>query len=659
MDGSMFIGTWWSLVPPLLAIVLAFLTKEVYSSLFVGVAVGALLYTGFSPWDSFVSFFEIMKDSMNLNILIFDVLLGMIIVLMAKSGGSAAYGNWAGSKIRSKKSALLATTGLGVLIFVDDYFNCLTVGSVMRPVTDRYKVSRAKLAYIIDSTAAPVCIIAPISSWAAAVNSYVPDDAGVTGFQLFLRTIPYNLYALLTLAMVLFVVITGFDFGQMKRHEKNAANGDLFTSGAEEFETVEAENASEKGKVMDLILPVAVLILSAIGAMIYTGYLGGATDVFTAFSGCDAETSLIFATSVTILFMLILYLPRKVITFKGFMDSFVEGFKLMIPAVAILIFAWSLKGMGDALGIGVFVENLVGTNASASVILPAVMFMIAIFLAFSTGTSWGTFAILVPIVVAMFPGQKNLEMMFLEYVEQINANIGMIDKNSTISVRGRSLKMLRIQVPDWETEREHFRLKLHDYFENIVKLGIETIEKNGNLTEFLGRVITTRKLYDDVVGIQNVKIRLYKIEAEREVPISWSEVSANSGGEGFLSAFVILTCLLSYMRRDETDLFTSGEEGKTLIMDNPFAQTNAEHLLKPLIEMAKKTNTQLICLSGLGGDSIYNRFDNIYVLKLVESSIRNGVQRVDVTHMKGEETKRMVLSEFKMEQMSLFEMMEE
>lgn len=413
MDGSMFIGTWWSLVPPLLAIVLAFLTKEVYSSLFVGVAVGALLYTGFSPWDSFVSFFEIMKDSMNLNILIFDVLLGMIIVLMAKSGGSAAYGNWAGSKIKSKKSALLATTGLGVLIFVDDYFNCLTVGSVMRPVTDRYKVSRAKLAYIIDSTAAPVCIIAPISSWAAAVNSYVPDDAGITGFQLFLRTIPYNLYALLTLAMVLFVVITGFDFGQMKRHEKNAANGDLFTSGAEEFETVEIENASEKGKVMDLILPVAVLILSAIGAMIYTGYLGGATDVFTAFSGCDAETSLIFATSVTILFMLILYLPRKVITFKGFMDSFVEGFKLMIPAVAILIFAWSLKGMGDALGIGAFVENLVGTNASASVILPAVMFMIAIFLAFSTGTSWGTFAILVPIVVAMFPGQKNLEMMII------------------------------------------------------------------------------------------------------------------------------------------------------------------------------------------------------------------------------------------------------
>lgn len=216
MDTSIFIGTWWSLVPPLLAIILALVTKEVYSSLFIGVAVGALLYTGFHPWNAFNALFSIMKDSMNLNILIFDVLLGMIIVLMSKSGGSAAYGRWAGSKIRSKKSAMLATTGLGMLIFVDDYFNCLTVGSVMRPVTDRYKVSRAKLAYIIDATAAPVCIIAPISSWAAAVNSYVPKDAGITGFQLFLRTIPYNLYAILTIVMVFFVIIAGFDFGLMK-----------------------------------------------------------------------------------------------------------------------------------------------------------------------------------------------------------------------------------------------------------------------------------------------------------------------------------------------------------------------------------------------------------------------------------------------------------
>ena len=413
MEGSMFIGTWWSLVPPLLAIVLALVTKEVYSSLFIGVAAGALLYSGFHPWNAFVSFFEIMKSSMNLNILIFDVLLGMIIVLMSKSGGSAAYGKWAGSKIKSKKSAMLATTGLGVLIFVDDYFNCLTVGSVMRPVTDRYKVSRAKLAYIIDATAAPVCIIAPISSWAAAVNSYVPDDAGITGFQLFLSTIPYNLYAILTLVMVLFLIIANFDFGLMKVHEKNAEKGDLFTSGKEEFEQVKEEEISSGGKVMDLVLPVLVLIVSAIGAMIYTGFLGGATDIVTAFSGCDAETSLIFATMVTVFFMMLLYLPRKVVTFKGFMDSFVEGFKMMIPAIAILIFAWSLKGMGDALEISTFVRNVVGSNVSASVILPAILFVVAVFLSFSTGTSWGTFAILVPIAIAMFPGNEDLQMMII------------------------------------------------------------------------------------------------------------------------------------------------------------------------------------------------------------------------------------------------------
>ncbi len=413
MDGSMFIGTWWSLVPPLLAIVLALVTKEVYSSLFIGVAMGALLYTGFHPWNAFVAFFDIMKNSMNLNILIFDVLLGMIIVLMSKSGGSAAYGKWAGIKIKSKKSAMLATTGLGVLIFVDDYFNCLTVGSVMRPVTDRFKVSRAKLAYIIDATAAPVCIIAPISSWAAAVNSYVPEDAGISGFQLFLRTIPYNLYAILTLLMVFTIILTGLDFGLMKKHEKNAAAGDLFTSGGEEFDQVKEEEISSNGKVIDLVLPVLVLIGTAIGAMIYTGFLGGATDVVTAFSGCDAETSLIFATLITVMFMLVLYLPRKVITFKGFMDSFVEGFKMMIPAIGILIFAWSLKGMGDALEIASFVENLVGSNASASVLLPAILFLVAIFLSFSTGTSWGTFAILVPIAIAMFPGADNMQMMII------------------------------------------------------------------------------------------------------------------------------------------------------------------------------------------------------------------------------------------------------
>ena len=409
----MFIGTWWALIPPLLAIILAFITKEVYSSLFIGVAVGALLYSGFHPWDSFVNFFEIMKNIMKLNILIFDVLLGMIIVLMAKSGGSAAYGKWAGTKIRTKRSALLATMGLGVLIFVDDYFNCLTVGSVMRPVTDQQKVSRAKLAYIIDATAAPVCIIAPISSWAAAVNSYVPADAGISGFQLFLRTIPYNLYAILTLVMVFFICFTGFDFGLMKKHEENAAKGDLFTSGGDEFEQVSEDEVNPGGKVMDLVLPVAVLIVSAIGAMIYTGYLGGAKDIITAFSGCDAETSLIFATMVTIFFMMLLYLPRKVVDFKGFMESLVEGFKLMIPAITILIFAWSLKGIGDAMGLAEFVGGIVGENASASIFIPVVLFAVAIFLSFSTGTSWGTFAILVPIATGMFAGNTSLEMMII------------------------------------------------------------------------------------------------------------------------------------------------------------------------------------------------------------------------------------------------------
>ena len=350
---------------------------------------------------------------MNLNILIFDVLLGMIIVLMAKSGGSAAYGKWAGTKIRTKRSALLATMGLGVLIFVDDYFNCLTVGSVMRPVTDQQKVSRAKLAYIIDATAAPVCIIAPISSWAAAVNSYVPADAGISGFQLFLRTIPYNLYAILTLVMVFFICFTGFDFGLMKKHEDNAAKGDLFTSGGDEFEQVSEDEVNPGGKVMDLVLPVAVLIVSAVGAMIYTGYLGGAKDIITAFSGCDAETSLIFATMVTIFFMMLLYLPRKVVDFKGFMESLVEGFKLMIPAITILIFAWSLKGIGDAMGLAEFVGGIVGENASASIFIPVVLFAVAIFLSFSTGTSWGTFAILVPIATGMFAGNTSLEMMII------------------------------------------------------------------------------------------------------------------------------------------------------------------------------------------------------------------------------------------------------
>ena len=318
MDGSMFIGTWWALIPPLLAIILAFITKEVYSSLFIGVAVGALLYSGFHPWDSFVNFFEIMKNSMNLNILIFDVLLGMIIVLMAKSGGSAAYGKWAGTKIRTKRSALLATMGLGVLIFVDDYFNCLTVGSVMRPVTDQQKVSRAKLAYIIDATAAPVCIIAPISSWAAAVNSYVPADAGISGFQLFLRTIPYNLYAILTLVMVLLVTVLRVDFGPMKKHEMNAIAGDLFTTPGRPYEGNEEEVINEKAHVLDLILPVAVLIASCIVTMVYTGGFFEGASFVDAFAASDASVGLVLGGAVTLVFTFIYYMMRDVLSFEEF-----------------------------------------------------------------------------------------------------------------------------------------------------------------------------------------------------------------------------------------------------------------------------------------------------------------------------------------------------
>ena len=299
--------TAWSLVPPVITIVLALVTKEVYMSLAIGIFIGAFMFTGFNFLGAIDTMFDIMSNKVggNVNILVFLVLLGIIVSAIQKSGASQAYGNYAARKINGKRSALLVTFFLGLLIFIDDYFNCLTVGTVMRPVTDKFKITRAKLAYIIDATAAPVCIIAPISSWAAAVNSYVPKDAGITGFQLFLRTIPYNLYAILTIVMVFFVIIAGFDFGLMKKHEENAAKGDLFTSGGEEFEKVKEEDISSNGKVIDLLLPVIVLIGSAIGAMIYTGFLGGATDVVSAFAGCDAETSLIFATMVTVFVMLL------------------------------------------------------------------------------------------------------------------------------------------------------------------------------------------------------------------------------------------------------------------------------------------------------------------------------------------------------------------
>jgi len=303
-------------MPPIVAIALALLTKEVYLSLFAGCALGALLVAEFHPWIAFDTLFNTMIDSVDFSILMFMILLGMIVMLMQESGGTRAYGEWASSHLKSKRSALVTTSLLGALIFVDDYFNCLTVGSVMRPVTDKYKVSRAKLAYIIDATAAPVCIIAPISSWAAAVNSYVPAGSSMSGFEMFVKTIPFNLYAILTLYMVFFTSIVGFDFGLMKKHEENAAKGDLFTSGGEEFQNQETKDPTEggkyaKGKVIDLIAPMVVMIATAIAAMIWTGHLNGGQNLVEDFANCSSSESLVFAGLVTVGFLLLLYLPRR------------------------------------------------------------------------------------------------------------------------------------------------------------------------------------------------------------------------------------------------------------------------------------------------------------------------------------------------------------
>ena len=321
----MFVGTWWSLMPPIVAIALALLTKEVYLSLFAGCALGALLAAEFHPWIAFDTLFNTMIDSVDFSILMFMILLGMIVMLMQESGGTRAYGEWASGHLKSKRSALVTTSLLGALIFVDDYFNCLTVGSVMRPVTDKYKVSRAKLAYIIDATAAPVCIIAPISSWAAAVNSYVPAGSSMSGFEMFVKTIPFNLYAILTLYMVFFTSIVGFDFGLMKKHEENAAKGDLFTSGGEEFQNQETKDPTEggkyaKGKVIDLIAPMVVMIATAIAAMIWTGHLNGGQNLVEDFANCSSSEALVFAGLVTVGFLLLLYLPRRVIGFQGFYE---------------------------------------------------------------------------------------------------------------------------------------------------------------------------------------------------------------------------------------------------------------------------------------------------------------------------------------------------
>ena len=403
-----FIGTAWALLPPIVAITLALITKEVYISLFVGVVTGALLYADFSPIGTLIAIFEMMmeklSDTWNIGILIFLVFLGIIVTLMTKAGGSAAYGKWANGKITTKRGAMLATLGLGVLIFVDDYFNCLTVGSVMRPVTDKHKISRSKLAYLIDATAAPVCIVAPISSWAAAVTGYTEGD----GFSLFLQTIPFNLYAWLTIIMIIFISILGFDFGTMKKHEENAENGDLF-SGDNEYKQMNEIKVSNKGRVFDLVLPIVFLIASCIIFMVYTGGFFEGTSFIEAFSNCDASLGLVLGSFITLIFMFLLYIPRKVLSYKDFTDAIPQGFRVMIAAILILILAWTLGGFcSDRLQAGVFVSNALSNSSFPNAFFPAILFLIGTGLAFATGTSWGTFGILIPIITAVFPADAKI-----------------------------------------------------------------------------------------------------------------------------------------------------------------------------------------------------------------------------------------------------------
>ena len=409
-------ATIWALLPPLVAIILALITKEVYSSLFVGIVVGALLYSGFKFEGTVTQIFEggiikVLSDSYNVGILIFLVILGAVVCMMNKAGGSAAFGRWASQKIHTRVGAELAAIILGILIFIDDYFNCLTVGSVMRPVTDRHHVSRAKFAYLIDATAAPVCIIAPISSWAAAVSGFVE---GQDGLAIFVRTIPYNFYAILTIVMMVGMVVMKTEFGPMKTHEINALNGDLYTTAARPYENATDDEApNPRGRVIDLVVPILVLVICCIISMIYTGGFFSGTDFVTAFSQSDASTGLAMGSAFGLVFAIIFYMVRRVINFRDCMACIPDGFKAMVPAIMILTFAWTLKAMTDGLGAAVFVEEAMRSVAGGiEVILPAIIFLVGCGLAFATGTSWGTFGILIPIVVAVFE-KSSPEMMII------------------------------------------------------------------------------------------------------------------------------------------------------------------------------------------------------------------------------------------------------
>ncbi len=411
---SRFNETALALLPPIIAIALALITKEAYSSLFIGIVSGGILYgisnTGFDGEKAFNAILNDglianLSDSYNVGILIFLVVLGIIVVMMNRAGGSRAYGEWASKRIKSRRGAQVSTFGLGALIFVDDYFNCLTVGSVMRPLTDKQNVSRAKLAYLIDATAAPICIIAPISSWAAAVSGTVQDANGadINGIALFIRTIPYNLYALLTIAMVLFIALSGKDFGPMRKHELNAKKGDIFSGIHADVTEDEHANANAKGKVIDLILPVVILIIFCVAGMLYSGGLfGGDVSLIDAFANCDASYGLALGSVAALILNVIYFLCRKVLSFKECMASIPEGFKQMVPAILILTFAWGLKSMTGLLGASTFVAGVVEQFTAIRILLPAILFLVAVLLSFATGTSWGTFGILIPIVTGVF-----------------------------------------------------------------------------------------------------------------------------------------------------------------------------------------------------------------------------------------------------------------
>lgn len=408
-------STFWALIPPIVAIGLALITKEVYSSLFVGILMGGLLYSGFQFEKTITHIFEtgiigVLSDSYNVGILVFLVILGAMVSLMNRAGGSAAFGQFAAERIHSRVGAQLATILLGVLIFIDDYFNCLTVGSVMRPVTDKFKVSRAKLSYLIDATAAPVCIIAPISSWAAAVTGFVE---GEDGFSIFIRAIPYNFYAILTIVMMVGMVLMKVEFGSMRTHEMNAVKGDLFTTPGRPYGGVKEETAQTRGKVIDLMIPIVSLIICCVIGMLYTGGFFQGEDFVTAFSQSDASLGLTFGSFFGLVITIGLYQLRRVLSFSDCMACIPEGFKAMVPAILILTFAWTLKAMTDSLGADVYVASVVESGAKGFLnFLPAIIFVVGCLLAFATGTSWGTFGILIPIVVAVFEN-SNPQLMII------------------------------------------------------------------------------------------------------------------------------------------------------------------------------------------------------------------------------------------------------